>query len=163
MPDLRSSLAPMIRKIPLQIWSIGESLKHFPCFVKGCQCGWGCICFPSLLYHFITACLVTSHFFQCTFLFELLQIFKWFFVVKQNISTGKLVMTVLASDGDDPSTPNGTFKFRLVSVTPKTENVEFYMNQYQNTGGIYFKGCLDYEVNAPHCSTVCSHLQHFTN
>lgn len=63
-------------------------------------------------------------------------------------------MTVFALDGDDVSTPNGTFNFRLVSVAPKTDNVEFYISQNMNTGGIYFKGCLEYEVNNTHHSTV---------
>lgn len=72
-------------------------------------------------------------------------------------------MTVFASDGDDVSTPNGTFNFRLVSVAPKTDNVEFYMIQNQNTGSIYFKGCLDYEVNTSHCFTVCSVLFYYAN
>lgn len=94
--------------------------------------------------------------------------YKWsllklcYFVLKQNISTGKSVMTVFASDNDDVSTPNGTFNFRLISVTPKTDNVEFYMTQNHNTGGIYFKGCLDYEVNISKC-TVYSVLFHHAN
>ncbi|KAG7323779.1 hypothetical protein KOW79_013481 [Hemibagrus wyckioides] len=58
---------------------------------------------------------------------------------------GILVTTVAASDLDDPNTPNGTFKFTIASVTPKTDNVEFYIQQNNNTGSIYFKGCLDYE------------------
>lgn len=83
-------------------------------------------------------------------------------VLKQNISTGKSVMTVSASDRDDSSTPNGTFNFRLVSVTPKTDNVEFYMRQDNTTGNIYFKGCLDDEVNTFQCSTVYSVLFYCT-
>lgn len=63
-------------------------------------------------------------------------------------------MTVFASDDDDALTPNGTFEFRLVSSTPKTDNLEFYMTQNENTGNIYFKGCLDYEVNTSQCSIV---------
>ncbi|XP_060793187.1 cadherin-like protein 26 isoform X3 [Neoarius graeffei] len=58
---------------------------------------------------------------------------------------GKSVTTVFASDGDDSSTPNGTFTFRLVSATPETDNVEFYIRQNDNIGNIYFKGCLNYE------------------
>ncbi|XP_060794674.1 cadherin-like protein 26 [Neoarius graeffei] len=58
---------------------------------------------------------------------------------------GKSVITVFASDGDDSSTPNGTFTFRLVSTTPETDNVEFYIRQNNNIGNIYFKGCLNYE------------------
>lgn len=70
-----------------------------------------------------------------------------YYVLKQNIFTGKLVLRVFASDGDDMNTPNGTFRFRLVSANPKTDNVEFYMTQNENVGSIYFKGCLDYEVS----------------
>ncbi|XP_053542215.1 cadherin-like protein 26 [Ictalurus punctatus] len=58
---------------------------------------------------------------------------------------GELVTTVSASDNDDPTTLNGIFEFALVSVTPKTDNVEFYITQSNTTGNIYFKGCLDYE------------------
>ncbi|KAB5546045.1 hypothetical protein PHYPO_G00067580 [Pangasianodon hypophthalmus] len=65
--------------------------------------------------------------------------------LNESVPQGKMVMTVFATDGDDASTSNGTFKFRLVSATPKTDNVEFYMSQNINTGSIYFKGCLDYE------------------
>ncbi|KAF4077894.1 hypothetical protein AMELA_G00193250 [Ameiurus melas] len=65
--------------------------------------------------------------------------------LNESVLQGKLVMTVFASDDDDVLTPNGTFKFRLVSSTPKTDNLEFYMSQKENTGNIYFKGCLDYE------------------
>lgn len=64
-----------------------------------------------------------------------------------HLSTGTLITTVSASDGDDSASPNGTFTFILVSVTPKTDNVEFYINQNRDIGSIYFKGCLDYEVN----------------
>lgn len=65
---------------------------------------------------------------------------------------GEPVTTVAASDLDDPNTPNGTFKFTIASVTPKIDNVEFYIQQKNNTGSIYFKGCLDYEVNTIQCS-----------
>ncbi|KAI5612091.1 cadherin-like protein 26 isoform X1 [Silurus asotus] len=65
--------------------------------------------------------------------------------LNESVPQGKLVTTVFATDGDDESTPNGTFDFRLVSVTPKTDNVEFYMTQNHYTGHVFFKGCLDYE------------------
>ncbi|KAF4077893.1 hypothetical protein AMELA_G00193240 [Ameiurus melas] len=65
--------------------------------------------------------------------------------LKESLLQGELVTTVSASDNDNPTTPNGTFKFALVSVTPKTDNVEFYITQNNTTGNIYFKGCLDYE------------------
>lgn len=68
------------------------------------------------------------------------------FVLTLHISTGTLILTVFASDNDDVNTPNGTFNYRLVSTTPKTDNAEFYINQNDDVGGIYFKGCLNYEV-----------------
>ncbi|KTG02030.1 hypothetical protein cypCar_00047454, partial [Cyprinus carpio] len=58
---------------------------------------------------------------------------------------GKEVLTVLAFDEDDSSTNNGTFVFTIKSVTPKTDNVEFYIQQRKESGNIYFKGCLDFE------------------
>ncbi|XP_026800887.3 cadherin-like protein 26 [Pangasianodon hypophthalmus] len=65
--------------------------------------------------------------------------------LEESAPQGELVTTVSASDGDDPTTPNGTFTFTLESVTPKTDNVEFYITQNNTTGNIYFKGCLDYK------------------
>ncbi|KAF5906423.1 cadherin-like protein 26, partial [Clarias magur] len=65
--------------------------------------------------------------------------------INESEPQGKLVLRVFALDGDDVTTPNGTFRFRLVSAKPKTDNVEFYMTQNENVGNIYFKGCLDYE------------------
>ncbi len=56
------------------------------------------------------------------------------------------VLTELASDQDDSRTNNGTFIFTIKSVTPKTDNVEFHIQQQKESGTIYFKGCLDYEV-----------------
>ncbi|XP_016418702.1 B-cadherin-like [Sinocyclocheilus rhinocerous] len=55
------------------------------------------------------------------------------------------VLTVLATDDDDSETNNGTFSFTIKSVTPKTDNVEFYIQQQTGPGTIYFKGCLDFE------------------
>ncbi|MCJ8741382.1 hypothetical protein PDJAM_G00069990 [Pangasius djambal] len=68
-----------------------------------------------------------------------------FCFITGNFSTGTLVTKVSALDCDDPNTCNGTFKFTLESVTPKTDNVEFYITQNNTTGNIFFKGCLDYE------------------
>lgn len=67
--------------------------------------------------------------------------------------TGHEVATVVATDLDDPQTPNGTFSFRIVSVTPKTDNVEFFLEPTgtATVGKIYFRGCLDYEVNTAEC------------
>lgn len=81
-----------------------------------------------------------------------------FVINTENFSTGELVTTVSASDNDNPTTLNGIFEFALVSVTPKTDNVEFYITQSNTTGNIYFKGCLDYEVKTTQCSVICSVL-----
>ncbi|XP_058619518.1 cadherin-like protein 26 isoform X3 [Onychostoma macrolepis] len=65
--------------------------------------------------------------------------------VDESHDQGKEVLTVLASDQDDSSTNNGTFVFTIKSVTPKTDNVEFYIHQQKESGTIYLRGCLDYE------------------
>ncbi|XP_052450209.1 cadherin-like protein 26 isoform X1 [Carassius gibelio] len=65
--------------------------------------------------------------------------------VDESHDQGKEVLTVLAFDEDDSSTDNGTFDFTIKSVTPLTDNVEFYIQQRKESGTIYFKGCLDYE------------------
>ncbi|XP_067303574.1 cadherin-like protein 26 [Pseudorasbora parva] len=58
---------------------------------------------------------------------------------------GKEVLTILAHDEDDSSTDNGKFVFTIKSVIPNTDNVEFYIQQHQESGTVYFRGCLDYE------------------
>ncbi|KAI4873636.1 hypothetical protein NFI96_031468, partial [Prochilodus magdalenae] len=65
----------------------------------------------------------------------------------ESAAQGQSVMTVTATDADDFQTPNGTFSFRIASVTPKTDNVEFFLepSEASLTGRIYFRGCLDYE------------------
>ncbi|XP_043080824.1 cadherin-like protein 26 isoform X2 [Puntigrus tetrazona] len=65
--------------------------------------------------------------------------------VDESLAQGKEITTVKAVDQDDSSTDNGTFVFTIKSVTPKTDNVEFYIQQQKESGTIYFKGCLDYE------------------
>ncbi|KAM9445352.1 cadherin-like protein 26 [Clarias gariepinus] len=65
--------------------------------------------------------------------------------LEESVPQGTLITTVFASDRDDPSTPNGTFSFTLDSVSPKTDNIEFYISQIETKGNIYFKGCLDYQ------------------
>ncbi|XP_046724878.1 cadherin-like protein 26 isoform X2 [Silurus meridionalis] len=63
----------------------------------------------------------------------------------ESVPQDSLVIRVSASDKDEPTSPNGTFNFLIDSVTPKTDNVEFYIKQNNTIGNIYFKGCLDYE------------------
>ncbi|XP_056589457.1 cadherin-13-like [Triplophysa dalaica] len=65
--------------------------------------------------------------------------------VDESHPQGEQIITVLATDRDDSKTLNGTFSFAIKSVTPKTDNVEFYIQQKEGSGTIYFKGCLDYE------------------
>ncbi|KAJ8409011.1 hypothetical protein AAFF_G00240320 [Aldrovandia affinis] len=62
--------------------------------------------------------------------------------IEESLSQGQHVLVVFAHDDDQPNTPNSTFTYRIVSVTPKTPDVEFYIEQ---NGVISFKGCLDYE------------------
>ncbi|XP_051517921.1 cadherin-like protein 26 isoform X2 [Myxocyprinus asiaticus] len=75
----------------------------------------------------------------------LFQSAKYEVTVDESHLQGKEVLTVLASDKDDPSTKNGTLFFTIKSVTPKTDNAEFYIQQQGESGTIYFNGCLDYE------------------
>ncbi|KAI5612090.1 cadherin-like protein 26 isoform X1 [Silurus asotus] len=63
----------------------------------------------------------------------------------ESVPQDSLVIRVSASDKDEPTSPNGTFNFLIDSVTPKTDNVEFYIKQNNTIGEVYFKGCLDYE------------------
>ncbi|KAL7864501.1 hypothetical protein AOLI_G00159210 [Acnodon oligacanthus] len=67
--------------------------------------------------------------------------------VDESAAQGQVVATVMATDGDDSQSPNGTFSFNIVSVTPKTDNVEFFLEPTgaSITGRIFFRGCLDYE------------------
>ncbi|XP_061075562.1 cadherin-2-like isoform X2 [Conger conger] len=55
-----------------------------------------------------------------------------------------LVM-VEATDKDKPETSNSMLDFRIISVTPSTDNVEFFIQQRGDNAVISFKGCLYYE------------------
>lgn len=63
------------------------------------------------------------------------------------ILTGTDLVIIGASDADTNEN-NGKFDFRIVSVTPKPYELDFYLNQNPGTrtGTISFKGCLDHEV-----------------
>lgn len=62
------------------------------------------------------------------------------------ILTGTEVITVMAIDSDTKI--NGQFDLQIVSITPKSSDMEFYLTQIAGTqtGTISFKGCLDHEV-----------------
>ncbi|KAJ8370675.1 hypothetical protein SKAU_G00107030 [Synaphobranchus kaupii] len=62
--------------------------------------------------------------------------------LEESTSQGKNVIVLFAIDSDAPNSPNSTFDYKIVSVEPKTPNVEFHIIK---DGIISFKGCLDYE------------------
>ncbi|XP_056591497.1 cadherin-like protein 26 [Triplophysa dalaica] len=64
---------------------------------------------------------------------------------------GSFLVGVLAIDNDAQGTLNSTIDYKIISVTPRTKNAEFYL---QNSGTISFKGCLDYEVANKYTITV---------
>lgn len=59
--------------------------------------------------------------------------------------TGTTVITLVAHDKDAESR-NNQFDMKIVSVTPETQNLMFYLEQRGDIGTIAFKGCLDHEV-----------------
>ncbi|XP_045911482.1 cadherin-like protein 26 [Micropterus dolomieu] len=63
--------------------------------------------------------------------------------LKESTPQGTEVITIMASDFDTGK--NGVFDFKIVSVTPKPHELEFFLNQRNSTGRISFKGCLDHE------------------
>ncbi|XP_030634244.1 cadherin-like protein 26 [Chanos chanos] len=63
--------------------------------------------------------------------------------VSEQAMQGSFTLTVFAIDGDRPGTPNSTFDYRIISVTPNTPSAEWFI---RDTGAILFKGCLDYEA-----------------
>uniref|UniRef100_A0A8P4G384 Cadherin domain-containing protein n=1 Tax=Dicentrarchus labrax TaxID=13489 RepID=A0A8P4G384_DICLA len=67
--------------------------------------------------------------------------------IEESKLQGTEVITIRASD-DDTSKNNGIFNFKIVSVTPKPHELEFYLTQNNatRTATISFKGCLDHET-----------------
>ncbi|XP_038590697.1 cadherin-like protein 26 isoform X1 [Micropterus salmoides] len=63
--------------------------------------------------------------------------------LKESTPQGTEIITIMASDFDTGK--NGVFDFKIVSVTPKPHELEFFLNQRSSTGSISFKGCLDHE------------------
>ncbi|TRY57430.1 hypothetical protein DNTS_031421 [Danionella cerebrum] len=64
---------------------------------------------------------------------------------------GEFVVGVLAIDKDAPGTPNSTIDYKITSVTPSGNNVEFYI---EPRGSLSFKGCLDYELANKYTITI---------
>ncbi|XP_042589558.1 cadherin-like protein 26 isoform X2 [Cyprinus carpio] len=71
--------------------------------------------------------------------------------VNEAAKQGGFIIGVSASDKDAPGTPNSTIDYKIISVTPTTKNVEFYI---QESGAISFKGCFDYEMANKYSITV---------
>ncbi|XP_059393914.1 cadherin-like protein 26 isoform X2 [Carassius carassius] len=71
--------------------------------------------------------------------------------VNEAAKQGGFIVGVLATDKDAPGTPNSTIDYKIISVTPTTKNVEYYI---QESGAISFKGCFDYEMANKYYITV---------
>ncbi|XP_042347606.1 cadherin-like protein 26 [Plectropomus leopardus] len=57
---------------------------------------------------------------------------------------GTVVTTVRAHD-EDSMEDNRLFDLKIVSVIPKSSELEFYLKQNSERGTIHFRGCLDHE------------------
>ncbi|KAJ0023247.1 hypothetical protein NQD34_003146, partial [Periophthalmus magnuspinnatus] len=68
---------------------------------------------------------------------------------REETTQGSFLVTVLAHDRDKRGSPNSTFHYELKSVSPQTENIQFFMDK--DMGQISFKGCLDHEASAFSC------------
>ncbi|XP_053173964.1 cadherin-2-like [Scomber japonicus] len=71
---------------------------------------------------------------------------KYEITIKESKLQGTELITLQAKD-DDSTTNNKMFDLKIVSVTPKPQDLEFYLKQIQGSqiGIISFKGCLDHE------------------
>ncbi|XP_059396382.1 protocadherin gamma-B5-like [Carassius carassius] len=66
--------------------------------------------------------------------------------VDESTPQGKPLVTVLATDNDQPGTANAQFTLSIVSVSPSASSALFFIQQRTGelTGTISFKGSLDY-------------------
>lgn len=67
--------------------------------------------------------------------------------VDEATQQGKPLVTVLATDNDQPGSANAQFTLRIVSVSPAASSAHFFIQQRtgEQAGTISFKGYLDYE------------------
>ncbi|XP_071332827.1 cadherin-like protein 26 [Trachinotus anak] len=74
--------------------------------------------------------------------------------IKELTLQGTDVITVRATDEDSGN--NKIFDLQIISISPKSDDVEFYLTQISGTqtGTISFKGCLDYEKAEKHIIIV---------
>ncbi|XP_040890662.1 cadherin-like protein 26 [Toxotes jaculatrix] len=63
--------------------------------------------------------------------------------VDEEKTQGSNLLTVVAYDRDQRGTLNSTFHYEIKSVSPKTPDTDFFIDEF---GSISFKGCLDHEV-----------------
>ncbi|XP_075898207.1 desmocollin 2-like protein isoform X2 [Nelusetta ayraudi] len=66
--------------------------------------------------------------------------------VLESTKQGTNLVSLLVSDRDSDTNNNNKFGVKMLSVTPKPQDVEFYLEQRGNIAIISFKGCLDYEI-----------------
>lgn len=60
----------------------------------------------------------------------------------------------MVSDNDAETNNNNKFNIKMVSVTPESQDLEFYLEQRGDIGMISFKGCLDNKVRSLNWRTV---------
>ncbi|XP_024126911.1 cadherin-like protein 26 isoform X1 [Oryzias melastigma] len=64
--------------------------------------------------------------------------------VNEVTTQGSHLLSVQAHDRDQRGSPNSTFHYEILSVTPKTSDTEFFISEL---GAISFKGCLNRDVS----------------
>ncbi|KAG7265555.1 hypothetical protein CRUP_007705 [Coryphaenoides rupestris] len=64
-------------------------------------------------------------------------------IVREDEAQGTTLLTVSASDRDEPDSPNSTLSYEVGTVSPKPPDAEFVV---EPSGNLTFKGCLKYEV-----------------
>ncbi|KAJ0068536.1 hypothetical protein NL108_008921 [Boleophthalmus pectinirostris] len=69
--------------------------------------------------------------------------------IQEDTAQGSFLLAVLAHDRDQRGSPNSAFHYELKSMSPQTENVQFFIDR--EIGKISFKGCLDYEASTFSC------------
>lgn len=60
----------------------------------------------------------------------------------------------MVRDRDTDTNNNNKFNVKMISVTPKPQGLEFYLEQRGVIALISFKGCLDHEVSGLNWWTV---------
>ena len=69
---------------------------------------------------------------------------------------GDYVMTLTATDADDPNTPNGKLEYYVIPDSNNPKDGSNYFNIDPNTGEVKVKGALDREVMSEYELTVAA-------